>query len=82
MPREVTFEQGQAFSDKHQLSGFAETSAKTGSSVDKAFCSFAQQLHAHWLNRLRDEGMVRQRLEVRGLSLSQEREKDRKRCKC
>ena len=44
--------------------------------------NFAQQLHAHWQDRLRDDTLVKQRLEVRGLSLSQERIRNKKRCKC
>mmetsp|Transcript_25961 Transcript_25961/g.25540 ORF Transcript_25961/g.25540 Transcript_25961/m.25540 type:complete len:176 (-) Transcript_25961:133-660(-) len=44
-PREVSTEEGKKFAEKHELSGFLETSAKSGLNVHEAFTTFCTILY-------------------------------------
>ena len=80
VPREVSFQQGSDFSTKHQLSGFKETSAKTGSSVEEVFSEFALELYTRWKDSGEDS-FSKQKFEIRtGVTLQDQKRKTK--CKC
>jgi len=74
--REVTFQEGQTLAESQKLSGFRETSAKTGLNVDEVFQEFAKIL----LNRAATQ-TVSEKSELTSISL-QPRVSTKKNNKC
>ncbi|CAG9318204.1 unnamed protein product [Blepharisma stoltei] len=54
-PREVSAEDGKEFAEKHELSGFLETSAKSGQNVQEVFTKFCTILYEKWLEKQDDD---------------------------
>ena len=75
-PAQVTSSDAQGFVAQHGLSGFIETSAKSGKNVEQAFREFCKVLVARWKER--QEGEPAPKAQV--VSLDREKKKQKKCC--
>ena len=55
--RQVTFDEGRQLADKYHLSGFMETSAKSGFHVEESFTVFVKEMLSRWDERKNTQPM-------------------------
>ncbi|CAG9312959.1 unnamed protein product [Blepharisma stoltei] len=63
--RQVAYEEGKLFAEKQRLSGFIETSAKSGINVNEAFYEFSKVLFERWKERREFKPATQPRIELR-----------------